>query len=331
MRTSTLRSRTGRGASAALALLTSASLLTGCVIGDVDQDDSAGDGANASASSTESAGSTPQPTTSGTAEETESTESTEGTGDLEVPAEFGEVSVAVLDDGDLLIGGNLGDGADGADGDFTDAAWSTSKVPLSIAALRNAEDGGDEAAIDQVKGNVRQAITVSDNDAADALWDSLGDPATASSKVEEVLAEAGENPAVPSERSRGEFSAYGQTQWSVGDQARFAARLGCLDSAGPVVEAMGQVDPGQSYGIGRIDGAIFKGGWGPGNDGRYLVRQFGLVPGADGTVVPVAMAAIAPDGSYETAQGVLDGVVEALRDHISGATGVTPPGEQADC
>ena len=326
MRTSTLRSRTGRGASAAVALLTSAALLTGCVIGDVDQDGGDGGDGGDSAISTESAGGTPQPTTSGAEEDPDSTGST---GDLEVPADLGEVSVAVLDDGKLLTGGSLADG-----GDFTDAAWSTSKVPLSIAALRHAGDGGDEAAVEQVSGNVRQAITASDNAAADALWDSLGDPATAASQVEDVLAEAGDGAgvtSVPSERPRIEFSAYGQTQWSLGDQARFAARLGCLDSAGPVVEAMGQVDPGQSYGIGRFDDALFKGGWGPGNDGRYLVRQFGLVPGADGTVVPVAVAAVAPDGSYEAAQGVLDDLVEALRDRISGATGVTPPGEQGDC
>ncbi|HJC84021.1 MAG TPA: hypothetical protein H9751_00405 [Candidatus Corynebacterium faecigallinarum] len=245
---------------------------------------------------------------------------------MELPAELGEFSVALLDDGTLHTGGTLGDG-----GDLTDAAWSTSKVPLAIAALRQAEADGDPAALEQVTASIRQAIGVSDNGAADALWASLGEPATAAQKVEAVLADAGVSTDVPAERPRGEFSAYGQTRWSVSDQARFAGQLGCLSSAGPVVEAMGQVDPGQSYGIGRVDGAWFKGGWGPGADGRYLVRQFGLVPGDDGTSVPVAVAVIAPDGSYESAQGALDDVVEALRDRIDAATGVTSPGEQADC
>ncbi|MDT9408463.1 hypothetical protein [Corynebacterium rouxii] len=46
-------------------------------------------------------------------------------------------------------------------------AWFTIKVLISIAALR-ANSGNDVL--------MRQAITVSDNDAARALWDSLGSP-----------------------------------------------------------------------------------------------------------------------------------------------------------
>lgn len=334
MRTSTLRSHGRRSrrsirsattvASAVAALVTSAALLTGCVIGDVDRNggaDAASDPSDASGSGTGA----PQPTAPAGAQATQNPD-TGTSGDLELPAELGEFSVALLDDGTLHTGGTLGDG-----GDLTDAAWSTSKVPLAIAALRQAEADGDPAALEQVTASIRQAIGVSDNGAADALWASLGEPATAAQKVEAVLADAGVSTDVPAERPRGEFSAYGQTRWSVSDQARFAGQLGCLSSAGPVVEAMGQVDPGQSYGIGRVDGAWFKGGWGPGADGRYLVRQFGLVPGDDGTSVPVAVAVIAPDGSYESAQGALDDVVEALRDRIDAATGVTSPGEQADC
>lgn len=343
MRTSTLRShgrhsrhsrRSFRSAttvaSAVAALVTSVALLTGCVIGDVDRDggaDAASDPSAASDSSDASGSGTgaPQPTVPASGQAPQDPD-IGISGDLELPDELGEFSVALLDDGTLHTGGTLGDG-----GDLTDAAWSTSKVPLAIAALRQAEADGDPADLEQVTDTIRQAIGVSDNGAADALWASLGEPATAAQKVEAVLADAGVSTDVPAERPRGEFSAYGQTRWSVSDQARFAGQLGCLSSAGPVVEAMGQVDPGQSYGIGRVDGAWFKGGWGPGADGRYLVRQFGLVPGDEGTSVPVAVAVIAPDGSYESAQGALDDVVEALRDRIDAATGVTSPGEQADC
>ena len=61
------------------------------------------------------------------------------------------------------------------------AAWSTIKVPLAIAALTAAAED-----------LVERAITESDNDAARALWKSLGPPAAAAAAVERVLASAGD-------------------------------------------------------------------------------------------------------------------------------------------
>ena len=49
-------------------------------------------------------------------------------------------------------------------------AWSTVKVPLVIAAYRQAETA---ASYRQMKA----AITESDNAAAESLWEQLGDPA----------------------------------------------------------------------------------------------------------------------------------------------------------
>lgn len=291
-------------------------LLSGCVIGDVD-----GDGGATTADATREApvdatqDAAPDPTTSGDAAGARVEQ------DLELPAEvtgLGEMSVAVLDfvggdgDGDLRFGGA---------GDVTDSAWSTSKVPLSVAALR--QDSSPA-----VVAQVEQAITESDNAAADALWASLGDPATAASAVQDVLAEAGDTTTVESRKVRPEFSAYGQTQWSLGDQTRFAAELHCLDGAGPVSDAMGRIAEGQNYGLGTFAGAQYKGGWGPGADGRYLVRQFGLVPAQDGTMVPVALAAVPADGSYESGQSALTAVTDALRGEIEGATGV---GDRTTC
>ena len=66
----------------------------------------------------------------------------------------------------------LGGGAPVVLGDWSSgAAWSTSKVPLSIAALR-ADPPADT-------GLVTSAITASDNASAEALWSGLGDPETA--------------------------------------------------------------------------------------------------------------------------------------------------------
>ena len=66
----------------------------------------------------------------------------------------------------------------------TGTAWSTIKVPLAIAGLR-------ETNPPQVTDAMRAAITQSDNEAAESIWQSLGDPAEAAKKVEAVLAETG--------------------------------------------------------------------------------------------------------------------------------------------
>ena len=143
-------------------------------------------------------------------------------------------------------------------------AWSTIKIPLAVA---------DPQALEMSTS----AVTVSDNQAAESLWATLGGGDEAASAVETVLAEGGDTVSdVPSVHTRAGYSVFGQTRWSLVDQARFMSTMPCLDGAGRVVDLMGQITPGQQWGIGRIPGARFKGGWGPGETGGYLVRQFGL-------------------------------------------------------
>src|SRR4051794_29666211 len=65
-------------------------------------------------------------------------------------------------------------------GDWTrGVAWSTSKVPLAIAALRAAREAAEPY--------VTEAISRSDNAAAERLWSMLGPPAAAAVAVEAVL------------------------------------------------------------------------------------------------------------------------------------------------
>ena len=56
---------------------------------------------------------------------------------------------------------------------------------------------------------------------------------------------------------------------------------GCIlrdGSASYVLQLMGEVVRGQRWGLGTSGvSSRFKGGWGPGPDGRYVVRQFGLL------------------------------------------------------
>lgn len=200
-------------------------------------------------------------------------------------------------------GARVGVAVDGtAAGELIDGpAWSTIKVPLAIAAQR----------VDPTVP-VDAAITVSDNASAESLWQSLGAGTPAAAAVEEVLAEGGDTSTrVQPEVIRPGFSAFGQTNWALADQSVFAPHIPDLDSTGDVFDAMGRISPGHAYGLGTIPEARFKGGWGPEPDGAYLVRQFGLVPTSCGQH-GVAVAAIAHDGTYESAQYALNNLAEQL-------------------
>ncbi|CAB0742064.1 hypothetical protein [Corynebacterium diphtheriae] len=216
-----------------------------------------------------------------------------------LPSDLAAALESIVIDTQNELGGVVGIAIAGPEGVVTAGtqagvpAWSTIKVPISIAALR-ANPGNDVL--------MRQAITVSDNDAARALWDSLGSPRE---KVGAVLAQGGDpQTQVNDQPVRPEFSVFGQTQWALGPQAMFARHMGCVAGSGPVLDAMSEIVSSQRYGLGSIPGARFKGGWGPNLSGSYDVRQFGLVP-ISGVIVPVAVTAQASDGAYESGQQLL--------------------------
>jgi beta-lactamase class A len=193
----------------------------------------------------------------------------------------------------------------------TGPAWSTIKVPLAIAALRN--QGADGALIDA-------AITQSDNAAAEQLWADLGDPATAAKRVEDVLSMAGDPTAVQTERVRPGFSAFGQTQWPLVEQADFLSSAVCDTSTAPIFNLMGQIAADQRWGLGTLPGAHFKGGWGPSPDGAYLVRQIGIIVTPSGRAA-VAITALPASGSFADGTSALSAVTEWLRRHVADLPG----------
>ncbi|WP_168581754.1 serine hydrolase [Gephyromycinifex aptenodytis] len=174
-----------------------------------------------------------------------------------------------------------------------DDAWSTMKVPIALAAALDAE--GDE---DKEKVWTTAALTVSDNDAAAQLWRSLGDVQRASSKVEALLRDAGDTRTQVAQDERGVRRGFGRTSWTVSDSARFTAALPCEPEATRVLAPMGQVTPEQAWGLGKLPGSAFKGGWGPSAHG-YLVRQIGLLDRGEGQVA-VALMTQPKDGEHET-------------------------------
>ena len=189
----------------------------------------------------------------------------------------------------------------------TGTAWSTIKVPLAIAGLRATDPPA-------VTDAMRAAVTQSDNDAAESIWAGLGDPATAAVDVQEVLTQYGDPTVVESQKVRPEFTAFGQTEWSLNDQATFLSTAACDPQNRPVMDLMGQIAPDQHWGIGEIPGAKFKGGWGPSLDGNYLVRQFGVIPVDDGMAV-VAVAAEPNSGAFDDGTAELSRIATWLQEH----------------
>ena len=191
----------------------------------------------------------------------------------------------------------------------TGPAWSTIKVPLAIAALRQENPP-------QVTAAMKAAITESDNAAAESIWEGLGDPVTAARKVEDVLKEAGDPTTVQSQKVRPEFTAFGQTDWPLIEQARFLAFAVCDNRNAPIFALMGQVEQDQRWGMGTILDAQIKGGWGPSPSGSYLVRQIGIVSTPTGTIA-VAIAAAPASGSFADGTHDLTEVANWLTAHIT--------------
>lgn len=190
-------------------------------------------------------------------------------------------------------------------------AWSTIKVPMAVAALRQ---GAAAAA-------APPAITASDNAAADRMWQALGGGQAAGRAVEQVLRDAGDTQTrVQTRKIRPAFSAFGQTDWPLDRQQRFIAGLACIPQGPEVLGLMGQVIPSQRWGLGAVGrDAQFKGGWGPDPQGRYLVRQIGVIRLAGGRRLAVSMATIPADGQMITGTRNLTRIAAWVVEHVPAA------------
>lgn len=200
----------------------------------------------------------------------------------------------------------------------TGSAWSTSKVPVVMRVLQ--ETGGPSGLSSTQADEVRRALTLSDNEAALALFGDLeaahGGAGGAAAAVDEVLAEAGDTTTRVSSVGRDGFTPFGQTEWAVSLQEQFMSMLaaGCVGSPESdeyVLGLMGEVSS-DTWGLGSSGlPARWKGGWGPGSDGRYLVRQMGVLE-VEGQEAVVALAALPDDGSFETGQSMATSLAQFL-------------------
>lgn len=192
-------------------------------------------------------------------------------------------------------------------------AWSTIKIPIAIAVLKSGADS------ENARQDMQLAITQSDNPAARRLWDRLGDPAEAAKQTRAIIREAGDDTTrVQSEVTRPEYSAYGQTKWTVADQAGFAAALPCMEDAKPILKLMGNVTESQQWGMGAVDDtARIKGGWGQNKALNYQVRQMAVVTLPDDSRIGLAMASQPADGTYESGVDNLNQIARWALKNIS--------------
>jgi hypothetical protein len=193
-------------------------------------------------------------------------------------------------------------------------AWSTIKVPIALAV--EARSGGRPTASEQAL--LTRAITASDNAAAESLWSSLGPPNAAAAAVRSILAASGDaSTSVETRVLRAGFTSFGQTHWSLAAQQHFIAGLPCLANSAPVLSLMQQVESDQRWGLGTLGTATqFKGGWGPDLNGRYLVRQMGIVRLANGRSLAVSIATIPANGSFATGTANLGEIARWLIAHV---------------
>ncbi|MDP9135815.1 MAG: class A beta-lactamase-related serine hydrolase [Actinomycetota bacterium] len=203
------------------------------------------------------------------------------------------------------------------------SAWSTIKVPIAARVIEDA--GGPDALPVATRDLINRAITASDNAAAASLWEHLasrhGGPSGAAAAVAELLAAAGDSQTTVSTVGRDGFSPYGQTEWPLAAQASFVSSLaaGCVaPQAAPELRSlMGQVVSDQRWGLGATGvPAYFKGGWGPGSDGRYLVRQVGVVE-RDGRAIAVALAVVPADGQFATGTAAISQLAQWVVDNVA--------------
>jgi hypothetical protein len=233
----------------------------------------------------------------------------------------GEVGVAVgpAGGGQALTAGSLTSGS----------AWSTIKVPIALAVL--SEVGGPARVSAAQRTQIERAITASDNAAAAQLFEELGrrhgGVAGAAAAVTNVLRASGDDATVVSTQGRDGFSPYGQTEWSLAAQQRFMAGMvgGCVGDAGStryLLELMGQVTS-DTWGLGSVGvPARWKGGWGPGLDGRYLVRQMGVVE-HKGKQLVVSIAARSNDGQFATSQAIATRLAQRVIEGVGAFAGAS--------
>ena len=200
------------------------------------------------------------------------------------------------------------------------SAWSTIKVPIALEVTDEA--GGAAGLTGEQRSEIERALTLSDNDAAAALFQDLvashGGVEGASKAVTKLLRKAGDASTSVSTQDRDGFSTYGQTEWSLPAQQTFMSSLvnGCIGSSASrqlVLDQMGAVTS-DSWGLVRRDSGSMEGGVGP-RLGRSLSPAPEGNADIDGREYVATLAVIPNNGDFATGQGVATEVARWILSH----------------
>jgi hypothetical protein len=160
------------------------------------------------------------------------------------------------------------------------------KVPVLATLLSQLAERGRSLDPGE-REDATRALEASDNTAAEALFTRLeqadGGLDGASTAVQDTLRRAGDPSTVINTAPNSDgFTTWGQTEWSGAGEVAFyrAFAPGCLLSppdTAYVHQLMSSVEDDQRWGVGSAGfptgiPLAFKGGWGPEDGGRYLVR-----------------------------------------------------------
>ncbi|MDU7790926.1 MAG: hypothetical protein E7J80_12040, partial [Corynebacterium sp.] len=205
-----------------------------------------------------------------------------------------KVGVAISAGEDTFVAGDKGEGP----------VWSTIKVPIAIAALK---DGADKSLVDL-------AIKESDNDAAFALWSQVQwREGSAENAVKALLDDYGSHAKIHD-------SAFGYSTWSLKDQAVFGAELPCIPEADYVHKVLKDIVSWQRVGLSAQPRTRAKSGWGlDEEENEYTYRQFG-VHEVDGKRVGVALSVVMDGEDYADAEPAVKYLAHQLVDIVD--TGV---------
>jgi len=201
-----------------------------------------------------------------------------------------KVGVAISAGDDTIAVGDKGKGP----------VWSTIKVPIAIAALK---DGADKSLVDL-------AIKESDNDAAYSLWSQVQwREGSADKAVEELLEDYGSH-------ADTHDTAFGYSTWSLKDQAVFGAELPCIEEADYVHKVLKDIVAWQKIGLSKEKRTRAKSGWGlDEDDNEYTYRQFGVHEVA-GKRVGVALSVVTDGEDYAKAEPAVKYLAHELVDIV---------------
>jgi hypothetical protein len=189
----------------------------------------------------------------------------------------------------------------------TGYAWATADLPVALAVLREPKEPNDPEYL------LTRAFNDSSAAGDLALWQYLGTDTVAAEKTQAIIVEAGDlNTVVRVNEASAALAPFGQTRWTLSDQAMFMGSFYCMTESDRVLTHMRQPSLDDTYGLGLLPSVRVKSGSGTEPNGVDSLRQIALVEVATGTPYAVAVSAIAIDGSLATAKAALNELAPAI-------------------